>query len=97
MNRYIVDIIVINIIIESGSVDFDEFVTMVNKNVNHLEEEASKVFQSIDTDKDGVISIVELKSYLTTNFEDSPDGEIQSLFEFIDTNKTGYIEFIGNY
>ncbi|KAK9766440.1 hypothetical protein K7432_004463 [Basidiobolus ranarum] len=79
-----------------GVIDFHEFMNMaVSKMKKHRGNmmKMRDAFLSFDKDGDGVIDPQELKSVLEHYGEHIDDDEIQRMFNEVDIDGNGYIEF----
>ncbi|KAJ0816721.1 putative EF-hand domain-containing protein [Helianthus annuus] len=71
---------------ESGAIDFDEFVYMMTSKIceRNNKQELTKAFNIIDHDKNGKISILDIKNIARELGEYLTDVEIQSMVEEAD-------------
>ncbi|MFS7950416.1 putative EF-hand domain-containing protein [Helianthus anomalus] len=71
---------------ESGAIDFDEFVYMMTSKIceRNNKQELTKAFNIIDHDKNGKISILDIKNIARELGEHLTDVEIQSMVEEAD-------------
>jgi calmodulin len=80
----------------SGEIDFDEFVTfMIKVQSEDLteEEEVIRAFETFDKDKNGYLTIDELRHILTTLGDKFTDEEVDEIFREADVNRDGKLEY----
>jgi calmodulin len=87
----------------SGSLTFDEFVTLMTKQtveeVVNVEDEVIRAFRTFDKDNSGTISMNEFRFILTRLGDRMPENEVDDVFREADLNHDGvlnYEEFV-NY
>ena len=78
-----------------GSVDFDEFCTMMErkKKQTNLKDEIRSAFRVFDKDGNGFISPDELRGAMMTLKIDLTDKELDALIETADTNGDGQLDY----
>ncbi|XP_022031730.1 probable calcium-binding protein CML20 [Helianthus annuus] len=78
---------------ESGAIDFDEFVYMMTSKIceRNNKQELTKAFNIIDHDKNGKISILDIKNIARELGEHLTDVEIQSMVEEADRDDDGEV------
>ena len=84
-----------------GEIDFEEFVTLMEKQVNYVEETDEELvlraFKSFDKDHDGKITNYEFKYILTQMGDKFSEDELQQLFKECNLDINGtlvYQDFI---
>ncbi len=81
----------------NGAIDFEEFLLMLTSQVSasDLDEELAHAFQMFDHDKNGVITISELRRVMTILGENLSDKELKEIIDLIDLDGDGEISFEG--
>ncbi|KAH9256506.1 hypothetical protein BASA81_005421 [Batrachochytrium salamandrivorans] len=79
----------------NGSIDFSEFLAMMAKRMllSDVEQEMLESFQVLDADGDGVLSLEELHSLLTTLGDKLSAQECAEILRLADTNGDGRIDY----
>lgn len=79
----------------SGCLEFTEFLQIVAFNINetNTEEELLEGLKIIDRDQDGIISIEDLKLFLTCVGERFSDEEANALLKELDPKGDGFIKY----
>lgn len=79
----------------NGSIDFSEFLAMMAKRMllSDGEQEMLESFQVLDADGDGVLSLEELHSLLTTLGDKLSPRECEEILRLADTNGDGRIDY----
>ncbi|XP_063729557.1 uncharacterized protein LOC134857118 isoform X2 [Symsagittifera roscoffensis] len=79
----------------SGTIDFDEFLYMMAKKMRDTdsEEELRSAFRVFDRDKDGCISVTELRNIMGPLSEE----EIQEMIGEVDKNEDGLISYESSF
>ncbi|XP_011005867.1 PREDICTED: caltractin [Populus euphratica] len=77
----------------SGAIDFDEFVHMMTAKIGERDtkEELSKAFRIIDHDKNGKISVGDIKQIAKELGESFTEREIQEMVEEADQDRDGEV------
>ena len=78
----------------NGAIDFDEFVCMMVKRGNNVEEDVSHAFKVFDRDGDGLITAEELKLTMNNLGEPITEEEVNAMIAEADTDGDGKINFI---
>ncbi|KAG8739214.1 hypothetical protein FRC10_005871 [Ceratobasidium sp. 414] len=79
----------------SGTIDFGEFLTMMNETGGTPEDELKEAFRAFDKDNSGQISEEELKSVMNSLGERLTDAEIHAMLLEADTDGDGQIDYNG--
>ncbi|KAL9657491.1 hypothetical protein ABK040_016757 [Willaertia magna] len=79
----------------NGTIDFKEFLVLMQKkmNDNESEDEVVEAFKVFDRDNDGVISAAELRHILTSMGEKLNEEEAEDFIREADTQGDGQIKF----
>lgn len=79
----------------SGAIDFDEFVHMMTAKIGERDskEELMKAFQVIDQDRNGKISVADIKHISKELGESFTAREIQDMVEEADRDRDGEVNF----
>ncbi|KAI7731234.1 hypothetical protein M8C21_000938 [Ambrosia artemisiifolia] len=77
----------------SGAIDFDEFVYMMTAKIGERDskQELTKAFQIIDQDKNGKISVADIKNIAKELGEHFTDAEINEMVEEADRDRDGEV------
>lgn len=77
----------------SGAIDFDEFVYMMTAKIGERDskQELTKAFQIIDQDKNGKISVSDIKNIAKELGEHFTDAEIHEMVEEADRDHDGEV------
>ena len=86
---------------KNGEVDFEEFITLMNRRSKEIdiEEEVLNAFKIFDKEGNGLISITELRHIMMTLGDQLTEEEIDDMLKEADNDGDGYInyeEFIKN-
>ena len=86
---------------KNGEVDFEEFITLMNRRSKEIdiEEEVLNAFKIFDKEGNGLISITELRHIMMTLGDQLSEEEIDDMLKEADSDGDGYInyeEFIKN-
>ncbi len=86
---------------KNGEVDFEEFVTLMNRRSRetNIEEDVLNAFKVFDKEGNGLISVTELRHIMTTLGDQLTEEEIDDMLKEADNDGDGYInyeEFIKN-
>ncbi|CAG2202168.1 CALM [Mytilus edulis] len=77
----------------NGKLDFDEFLGMIVDKLNNPETELMNAFKLFDKDKNGFVSVDELR-YIVTHLGDKmTDDEVQEMFDEADLNNDGQLNY----
>ena len=76
----------------SGTLDFQEFRTMMKKK-NITEREIREAFRAYDKDGNGLISPAELKQTITEMGDECTDEEVEEMIKEADTDGDGQVNF----
>ena len=80
-----------------GELDFEEFVTLMQKQIQYLEESDEdlvlRAFKSFDKDHDGKITNYEFRYILTQLADKFTDEECDILFKECDLDNDGYLVY----
>lgn len=78
---------------ESGTIDFHEFLTMMNRRMKDTdsEEEILEAFKVLDKDGNGFISVAELRHIMTNLGEKITEEEVNEMLQEVDINDDGQI------
>merc|ERR1712043_78325 len=84
---------------KNGIIDFTEFVAMMTRNDEQLDnqEELREVFKVFDKDGNGLISAIELKLAMSNLGENITDEEVNEMIKEADVDGDGqvnYMEFV---
>ncbi|KAK3082758.1 hypothetical protein FSP39_004484, partial [Pinctada imbricata] len=85
-------------ILGDGCIDFREFTDLMKDyyfETNLENQRMKEAFAIVDTDKDGRISIDELKAVLLRPNSGITEADVLDLFNDIDTDHSGFIEYEG--
>ena len=79
----------------NGSIEFNEFVALMNRKIKDtdLEEDLLESFRMIDKDQDGLISAGELFTLYKQLQEDVTDEEIEAMIKSADSDGDGMVTF----
>lgn len=79
----------------NGTIEYEEFIRMMSRRSQEIneEEELRKSFKVFDKDGDGVISFTELKYVMSNLGERMSDAEITAMLEQADTDGDGQINY----
>ncbi|KAJ6412989.1 CALCIUM BINDING PROTEIN [Salix viminalis] len=79
----------------SGAIDFDEFAHMMTAKIGerNTKEELTKAFRIIDHDKNGKISVTDIKRIAKELGESFTDREIEEMVEEADKDRDGEVGF----
>lgn len=82
----------------NGTIDFEEFLTMMAKKMTltDSEEEIREAFKVFDKDDNGFISSSELKSVMANLGEKLTDDEIDEMIREADEDGDGQVNYEGN-
>ncbi|CAK9167953.1 unnamed protein product [Ilex paraguariensis] len=80
---------------KSGAIDFDEFVHMMTAKIGERDtkEELAKAFHIIDQDKNGKISVTDIRRIALELGESFTDRQIQEMVEEADRDRDGEVNF----
>jgi Ca2+-binding EF-hand superfamily protein len=83
----------------SGSVDFEEFLSLMAKKTKEAEDEQElrEAFRVFDTNNRGVIEASDLKLIFKTLDPDMPDEEVEQIINEVDEDGSGTVDFEGNF
>ena len=83
----------------NGKIEFEEFVTMMLKEVTkpEFEREMKDAFKVIDKDGNGYICHDELKDAMNNLGENLTDNEIQLMIKEADLDGDGQVNYDGNF
>ena len=80
-----------------GELSFEEFVTLMEKQVTEVEDEDEdivlKAFKSFDRDQTGYITNAEFRYILTKLGERFTDSEVDTLFKECDLDENGKLDY----
>ena len=80
-----------------GELDFEEFVTLMEKQINYVEETDEELvlraFKSFDKDNDGKITNYEFKYILTQMGDKFSEDELNTLFQECDLDINGILDY----
>ena len=81
----------------SGTIDFPEFMTMMEKKLrdNDTEEQLREAFKVFDKNGDGFISAAELRHVLTNVGEKMADEEVDDIMKVAGVDGDGQINYEG--
>ncbi|KAL4237286.1 hypothetical protein ACF0H5_002005 [Mactra antiquata] len=81
----------------NASIDFPEFLQMMEKRVQHAdaENEVKEAFKVFDKDGDGFISASELRHVMTNLGEKLTDEEVDAMIQEADSDGDGKIDYEG--
>ncbi|CAG5114710.1 unnamed protein product, partial [Candidula unifasciata] len=79
----------------SGAIDFPEFLTMMSRKLNALdqEQEIRQAFEVFDKDKNGFISRSELKQVMATLGEKLSEEDVTLMLKRVDTDGDGQVNY----
>jgi calmodulin len=79
----------------NGTIDFPEFLGMINRRMKdgEAEDEFRQAFQLMDKDRDGKISIGDLKKILAILNDNITDDEAEEMMRIADSDKDGSLNF----
>ncbi|XP_046582462.1 calmodulin-A-like isoform X2 [Haliotis rubra] len=79
----------------NGTIDFDEFLTMMCRRLNTYDEESElrEAFDTMDRDQNGFISAAELRYTLTSMGDMLSDEEADELIRQADIDGSGMIDY----
>lgn len=79
----------------NGKIDFDEFVTLMNRKSKETdtEEEVINAFRVFDKDGQGLISSSELRHIMTTLGDKLTEEEVDEMIREADIDGDGYINY----
>jgi len=78
---------------ESGTIDFDEYLCLIQTWIEQDEEQIYEAFKVFDKDGDGFVSAQELKRALTQYGEQFTEEEANEFFNMMDTDGDGVINY----
>ncbi|KAI4602872.1 hypothetical protein LQW54_001836 [Pestalotiopsis sp. IQ-011] len=80
---------------QNGSIDFNEFLTMMSHKVepSDAEKELREAFKVFDRDNSGTISAAELRNVLSSLGEDLTDEQIDEMIQSADKDGNGAIDY----
>lgn len=80
---------------QSGTIEFNEFLSLMEKKIgdNDTEEEIKEAFRVFDKDGTGTISVAELRHVMTTLGEKLKDEEVEEMLREADTHNDGIIRY----
>lgn len=78
-----------------GTIDFDEFITLLTKFMNETdeEEELCDLFNVFDKNGSGSISLVELKLMVRDQKEKITEKDLEEIMKYADKNGDGHVDF----
>jgi calmodulin len=81
----------------NGTIDFDEFLTMMERKMKETdtEEEMREAFRVFDKDGDGYISAAELRHVMANLGEKLTEQEVDEMIKEADTNGDGKVDYTG--
>lgn len=89
---------------ENGAVEYDEFLTMMNRwsvkgesKENPVDDKQMEAFRVFDMDGNGFIDQHELRYVMRRLGENLSDDDIMAMFKEADLNGDGLIDFNGKY
>ena len=79
----------------NGNIDFEEFVTLMNRRSKETdtEEEVINAFKVFDKDGQGLISSTELRHIMTTLGDKLADDEVDEMIREADVDGDGFINY----
>ena len=79
----------------NGKIDFEEFVTLMNRRSKETdtEEEVINAFRVFDKDANGLISSTELRHIMTTLGDKLTEEEVDEMIREADIDGDGYINY----
>ncbi|XP_028395933.1 neo-calmodulin-like [Dendronephthya gigantea] len=79
----------------NGEVDFDEFLILMKKQMQHMdpEDELRELFQVFDMNSDGKISAMEVQTIMSKQGESINNEELKEIIREADLDGDGYIDF----
>ena len=79
---------------DTGTINFDEFLTMMGRKISaNFEEEMKMAFKMFDKDENGYIEKDELKQMMAKLGEKLTDGEIDEMMKEADTDNDGRVNY----
>ncbi|ELT91434.1 hypothetical protein CAPTEDRAFT_146942 [Capitella teleta] len=83
----------------NGTIDFDEFLTMMERKMKETdtEEEMREAFRVFDKDGDGFISAAELRHVMANLGEKLTEQEVDEMIKEADINGDGKVDYTGRY
>ncbi|KAK2182462.1 hypothetical protein NP493_353g05007 [Ridgeia piscesae] len=81
----------------NGTIDFDEFLTMMAKKMKSTdtEDEMKEAFKVFDKDGDGFISAAELRHVMANLGEKLTDDEVEEMIREADLDGDGKVDYPG--
>ena len=76
-----------------GEIDFDEFLSMMKEMSGDSEKELLQAFQVFDKNKDGFISVDELRQVMATLGETQSQEEIEEMIKEADQDGDGQVDY----
>merc|ERR1711973_127456 len=76
-----------------GEIDFDEFLSMMKEMSGDSEKELLQAFQVFDKNKDGFISVDELRQVMATLGETLSQEEIEEMIKEADQDGDGQVDY----
>ena len=79
----------------NGEVDFEEFLTLMKKQIKNMdpEDELRELFQIYDINSDGLISAMEVQTVMSKQGESINNEELKEIIREADLDGDGYINF----
>ena len=79
----------------NGEVDFEEFLTLMKKQIKNMdpEDELRELFQIYDINSDGLISAMEVQTVMSKQGERINNEELKEIIREADLDGDGYINF----
>lgn len=79
----------------SGTLDFDEFTTFIQRTTEEIseEDEVIRAFRTFDRDNNGWLSCAEFKHILTNLGDRFTDEEVNEIFKEADLNHDGRLDY----
>ncbi|PAA90858.1 hypothetical protein BOX15_Mlig004939g1 [Macrostomum lignano] len=79
----------------SGKIDFDEFIRMMEARTAQRmsDAEMAAIFRVMDKNKDGIITLDELRIAMDNLGEDITESELRKMLRLADSNRDGCIDF----
>ena len=78
----------------NGAIDFNEFIDMMVKRGNNVEEDVAHAFKVFDRDGDGLITAEELRLTMNNLGEPLSEEEVITMIEEADLDGDGKINFV---